>query len=189
MSRIRRTLVLTLAGLLILPAVALAADKKSPGDTLLGKWWFPKKNGRLEIVNKDGVYFGNVIAYYEDPEALDKNNPDESLRKRKFIGIEMLRDFTYDADAQEWSGGTIYDGDSGKTYKSRMWYKDGDPNTLNVRGFIGISILGRTEIFTRVTKEDEAKDAADAAAKEKEKEQANKDKPADAGADKPEGDK
>jgi uncharacterized protein (DUF2147 family) len=120
----------------------------------LGKWWFPKKNGQLEIKKANGIYTGQVIAY-DDPEALDKNNPDPKLAKRKFIGIEMLSNFKYDSSKNQWSDGTIYDGDSGKTYNCSLWFDKGKPTELRARGYIGISLLGRTEVFQRVTAADE----------------------------------
>lgn len=158
----------TVLGALLVSA-ALAADKKSPADSLLGKWWFPKKNGKMEVYREGDKYFGKVISY-EKSEQLDENNPDPALRSRKFVGILMMQDFVYDADDEKWIDGTIYDADSGKTYSCNLWYKDGDPNSLNVRGYVGISILGRTEIFTRVTAEEEAAEAAELAEAEKAKE-------------------
>jgi uncharacterized protein (DUF2147 family) len=148
-----RISLLLACGLLIWSLPALAADK-SAADAVLGKWWFPKKNGQLEITKSGGVYSGKVIAY-DDPEVLDNKNPDPELAKRKFVGIEMLSNFKYDADENQWLGGTIYDGDSGKTYKCTLWFEDGKPDELKARGYIGISLLGRTETFKRVTAEDE----------------------------------
>ena len=48
----------------------------------------------------------------------------------------------------EWSGGEILDPENGKIYKSKMSLVD-DGNKLNVRGFIGISLLGRTQTWER----------------------------------------
>lgn len=163
-----RVLLTAALGSLILASAAGAADNKSSADSLVGKWWFPKKNGKMEIYREGDKFLGKVISY-EKPEQLDDNNPDESLRSRKFVGILMMQDFVYDADDAQWTDGTIYDADSGKTYSCNMWYKDGDPQVLNVRGYVGISILGRTEIFTRVTAEDEAAEAAQLAEAEKAK--------------------
>jgi len=148
-----RNVILLVFALLILPSpLVLAADK--PADAVLGKWWFPKKNGQFEITESGGVYKGTVVAY-DDAVALDKNNPDPTLAKRKFIGIDMLSNFKYDADEKQWLGGTIYDGDSGKTYKCTMWFEPNKPDELYARGYIGIALLGRTEVFKRVTAEDE----------------------------------
>lgn len=169
-----------MVGLLMAISSSLALAATPAADTILGKWWFPKKNGQMEIVKEKGVYVGKVVTY-DDADALDEHNPDPELAKRPFIGIQMLADFTYDADSKQWVDGTIYDGESGKTYKCKMWFTDEDAKQmkLNVRGYVGISILGRTEIFTRVTPEDERRAAEEAAKKAAE--------PADAaGDDKPE---
>jgi len=152
-----------MVALLLLPArAAWTADSAKPADAVLGKWWFPKKNGKMEIYLEDGKYFGKVIAYDEEG-SLDNNNPDAELAKRPFVGILMLENFVYNADDAVWDSGTIYDGDNGKTYKCKMWFEDGDLNQLKARGFIGFSLLGRTETFTRVTKAEEAAEKAAAA--------------------------
>jgi uncharacterized protein (DUF2147 family) len=108
----------------------------------------------MEVRCEKGIYTGKVIAY-DKPGALDKNNPDAELRKRPFVGVEMLQNFTYDAKKKQWSGGTIYDGDSGKTYNCTLWFEDAETDNLNARGYVGISIFGRTEVFTRVTDQEE----------------------------------
>jgi uncharacterized protein (DUF2147 family) len=157
----RATTLCGLAILFVVSSLSLAAEPKAGADAILGKWFFPKKDGQLEIVRDGDTWVGTVIEY-KDPDAKDKHNPDEAMRERPFIGITMLKDFKYDAEKKEWSEGTIYDGESGKTYKCRMWFENNDLNQLNVRGFIGFSFLGRTEIFERVTPESEARVKAEA---------------------------
>lgn len=151
--KMRRVMLLVVA-LLVISGLPGMAEEKPAGDAVLGKWWFPKKNGQFEIKKANGIYTGRVIAY-DDPEALDKNNPDPNLAARKFVGIEMLSNFQYDPAKNQWSEGTIYDGDSGKTYSCSLWFEKGKPNELRGRGYIGISLLGRTEVFQRVTADDE----------------------------------
>lgn len=151
---LRIALLFSLAVLMLPISLALAADPSDPADAVLGRWWFPEKNGQMEIFRDKDIYFGKVVKY-DDPDALDENNPDPKLRDRKFVGITMLENFTYDSNKKKWVDGTIYDGDSGKTYKCTMWFEDGNLDRLNVRGYIGISLLGRTEIFERVKETDE----------------------------------
>ncbi len=55
--------------------------------------------------------------------------------------------FAY-AGKQTWKKGTIYDPDNGKTYKCKV--RLGDDGVLNVRGYIGVSMIGRTSLWTRV---------------------------------------
>jgi uncharacterized protein (DUF2147 family) len=149
-----QNVMLFVVALLAMSGLRAAADDSPAGDAVLGKWWFPKKNGQFEIKKADGIYTGRVIAY-DDPDALDKHNPDPKLAARKFIGIEMLSNFKYNPAKNQWSDGTIYDGDSGKTYSCSLWFEKGKPNELRGRGYIGISLLGRTELFRRVTADDE----------------------------------
>jgi uncharacterized protein (DUF2147 family) len=149
-----RTLLIGVAANLLLLGTALPAGKPGAGDAILGKWWFPKRNGQMEITRSEGAYVGKVVAY-DDPDAKDDHNPDPKLRERPFVGITMLADFTYDPKKEKWVDGTIYDGESGKTYKCTMWFENGDLNKLNARGYIGVPLLGRTEVFQRVTPEEE----------------------------------
>src|SRR5262249_32608294 len=106
------------------------------------------------------MYTGRVIEYGKNPEALDKHNPDPILAKRKFVGIEMLSNFKYDPAKNQWIEGTIYDGDTGKTYSGSLWFEDGHPNELQGRGYVGFALFGRTETFQRVTEKDEKAAAA-----------------------------
>jgi uncharacterized protein (DUF2147 family) len=62
------------------------------------------------------------------------------------VGLVILRDFKFDED--EWEGGKIYDPESGKTYSCILSIQD--KGTLKVRGYVGISLLGRTEIWKKV---------------------------------------
>ncbi|MHB1178323.1 MAG: DUF2147 domain-containing protein, partial [Daejeonella sp.] len=66
---------------------------------------------------------------------------------RALIGIEMLKGFSY-VEEGVWEGGTIYDPKTGKTYSCKISLMNKDK--INVRGYVGISLLGRTEIWSRV---------------------------------------
>ena len=69
------------------------------------------------------------------------------MRERLLTGLELFRGFSYDGDGR-WTGGTIYDPNSGKTYRCIITWLDKD--TLKVRGYIGVPMLGRTETWSRV---------------------------------------
>ena len=75
----------------------------------------------------------------------DAKNPEESLKNRDVLGIELLTGFSYNDNT--YTDGKIYDPESGKTYDCKMTLTD---NTLKVRGYIGISLFGRTETFERI---------------------------------------
>ena len=89
-------------------------------------------------MQKVSSYYNLVNGNYLEPCKEKRNNP--------VIGLVMLKNFTYDGN-DERQGGDIYDPESGKAYSSYMYLKDG--NTLKVRGYVGISLLGRTETWAR----------------------------------------
>ncbi len=131
----------------------LNINAQSPDD-LIGYWLSEEKDGQIQIYKKNGKYFGKLI-WIEEPNEkdgspkLDDKNPDEKLRNRKVQGLEILKDFSFDKKEDEWSGGTIYDPESGKTYKAFMWFENGNTNLLQLRGYFGFSLLGRTTEWTR----------------------------------------
>ena len=133
---------------LLLLTIALFGSNTSVNDAILGIWWTPEKDGKLEMYEKDGLIFGKLI--WAETPGKDTKNPDPEMRSRDLVGTDIIKNFTYNTRKERWEGGTIYDANSGKTYSCRMWFPDGDTKKLKVRGYIGISLLGRTEVFERV---------------------------------------
>jgi uncharacterized protein (DUF2147 family) len=124
-----------------------AADDKPP---IEGTWLSGDGDGWIEIRVDGGGLRGTVKGSpNEDDERPDRDekNPDPALRNRPLTGLELFAGFSYDGDGR-WSGGTIYDPNSGKTYRCIITWVDS--GTLKVRGYIGVPMLGRTETWTRV---------------------------------------
>lgn len=127
--------------------VLLAQDK------ILGNWLSEEKDGRIEIYKTGDKYFGKLVWGRELMEAdgktprkdrTDVKNSDPKLRSRPLLGLVLLTNFTYDDG--EWNGGKIYDPKSGKTYSCTMKLKG---EKLEIRGYVGISMFGRTTVWTR----------------------------------------
>lgn len=118
-----------------------------------GYWLNEEKEGKIEIFkHSDGKYYGKII-WLKEPNRdgkpkLDINNKDEKLRSEPILGLNILKGFSKDGDI--YNGGTIYDPKNGKTYSCKITPKDN--NTLSIRGYIGISLIGRTTTWTRTTK-------------------------------------
>jgi uncharacterized protein (DUF2147 family) len=140
--------VLFIGLLIIFSLVAFAAF--SPDD-IVGIWKDGKGKGHVQIYKQNGKYYGKII-WLQKPKdesgkpKVDKNNPNASLRNKPLLGLTMLKNFQYDDG--EWSGGHIYNPSDGKEYKAYMKLKD--KNTLSVRGYVGISLLGKTDTWVRV---------------------------------------
>ena len=122
----------------------------SGADALLGLWLTAEGKARVEITKTGDTYSGKIIWLKEPDEdgkpKVDKKNPDEHLRTRPIIGLEIVYGFTYDDD-NEWTGGRVYDPESGNEYKAKMTLVD--DKTLKLRGYILIPLLGRSEVWTR----------------------------------------
>jgi len=71
---------------------------------------------------------------------------DELQSDKPIIGMTILWGLKKDGDS--WAGGEILDPHNGKTYRCKMTLSD-DGKSLNVRGFIGISLIGRSQIWWR----------------------------------------
>lgn len=127
---------------------AWAADDANP-DAILGDWTTDKQETIFNIYKDGDTYNGRIIWLREpvypagDPDAgekkHDRKNPEESKRDVPLLGYVFLKGFTYKDG--KWTGGTIYDPLEGKTYKCNMKLEG---QTLHVRGYIGVSLLGRT---------------------------------------------
>jgi uncharacterized protein (DUF2147 family) len=77
------------------------------------------------------------------------NNPDKKLKSRTTLGVENLKNFIYNADDNEWNKGEIYNPNNGSTYDCYMWFEKNNYNVLKIRGYLGISLIGRTTTWTR----------------------------------------
>lgn len=127
-------------------------------DSVLGLWLSEEKDGVIKV-SKDGDSFQGHLVWIKDlatgkmKEILDKENPEESLQSRSLLGIKLFYGFKFNED--EWSDGNIYDPKSGKTYSSYL--KLEDENTLNLRGYVGIPLFGRTSQWTKIQKFPELK--------------------------------
>ncbi|TAL68835.1 MAG: DUF2147 domain-containing protein [Bacteroidetes bacterium] len=147
-----KLLIPVLVGLFIISEI-IPAQVAKDFDTVLGNWLTAKGDAKVQIYKKNNKYYGKII-WLKTPNdehgkpKVDKENPDESLKKRPIIGLEILTDFVYDGD-YTWVDGDIYDPKSGDSYSCKM-YLSKDYKTLEVRGYIGISLFGRTETWKRV---------------------------------------
>lgn len=116
------------------------------GDALIGTYMTDKNEGMVEITKKGTKYYG-TLTWTKTPGKLDSNNPDPKQQTDKLAGKEILKDFDFDGK-DLWHNGTIYDPKNGKTYSCKITRDD--KGNLNVRGFVGVSMLGRTTFWVKV---------------------------------------
>jgi uncharacterized protein (DUF2147 family) len=135
---------------LVSSAILSIAAKADEGSSPVGLW--KTEDAQIEIFEADGKLSGKIAAlnkeYTTDGiEKTDISNPDPAKRRRPLIGLVFMSGFTPEGPGR-WEHGTVYDPKTGHTYSSFLEYDGGD--TIKLRGYIGISLIGRTAVWTKV---------------------------------------
>ncbi|UYZ64219.1 DUF2147 domain-containing protein [Hymenobacter weizhouensis] len=136
-------------------SVLLSAAGGASAQTLspLGTWTNADKKATFEIYKCGNKLCGKIVTLTvpNDPKTgkpkTDTMNPDPKLRNRPRLGMVFMQGFEYDAD-NKWDDGKIYDPESGKTYSCYM--KMLNANSMEVKGYIGFSLIGKSQTWTRV---------------------------------------
>lgn len=137
--------------MLTISTMLALASYSQQADQVLGQWLSEDKDGKIEVYKTGDKYFGKLIwaskMYEADGKTSrkDEKNNDPALRSRNLKDLVLLSNFIYDDGV--YTDGKIYDPKSGKTYSCKMTMSG---EKLNIRGYVGLSILGRTTVWTRV---------------------------------------
>ncbi len=143
-----------LFGCLLLPVLLVAVPAHADDATPVGKWkTIDDKSGKpksiVEIWEDGGKLYGKVDQLL-DPKPDDPNpvckKCSGDLKDQPILGMRIMWDMKKDGSA--WSGGKILDPDNGKTYRCNLALAD-EGKKLQVRGFIGIALIGRTQTWLR----------------------------------------
>ena len=122
--------------------------------TIFGNWnsydeETSKIESVIEVYEKDSKAFAKIISISDSNRSAATCVECSGKRKNAAIlGMNILTGLT--KDGNEWSGGKILDPKNGKEYKCYLQLLDN--NTLKLRGYIGISMFGRTAIWKRAKK-------------------------------------
>jgi uncharacterized protein (DUF2147 family) len=142
-----------LAALLLSTTTVLGAGT----DDILGIWKTELDESKVEVYRCGEKICGKIVwlkrPVYTDGSVdqigtpiIDRYNPDPALRKRPLIGLQIMQGFSEQGDTT-WVGGSCYDPKSGKSYRGNIRLAAFD--RLELRGFIGIPLFGRTAVWTR----------------------------------------
>jgi len=136
--------------LFFLLACAFCFGQTVTADMVVGTWLTASGKAKVQIYKEGTKYNGKIVwlknpTYDNGDPKVDKNNSDKAKQTVHLLGLNMLKDFVFDDD--QWENGTIYDPENGKTYSCKITYRDGK---LDLRGYIGISLIGRTQTWFKV---------------------------------------
>lgn len=137
---------LILSVLVLFSAVAAQAQ-------IEGKWFNQEKSAHIEVYKGSNGKFAGKIVWLKEPNdaagkpKTDPENPNAKMRSRSRLGMVVLSGLVAGSKPNYWEGGTIYDPKAGKTYSLNVTaMPDG---TLSLRGYMGISLIGKTQVWTK----------------------------------------
>ena len=104
-----------------------------------------KAKSNVEIYEKSGKIYGKVIKLLPGAAVTTCNNWPGEKNGKSLIGMDILWEFKPYKDY--WSYGQVVDPKNGKIYSGNIWL-EGD--NLKLRGYIGISLIGRSQIWHKV---------------------------------------
>lgn len=143
--------------LLILLLMATTTACAAGPDVILGIWMTEREESKVEIARCGAKICGTVVwlknpIYRDSREGpvgtplIDRHNLDPALRSRPILGMRILEGFS-EVDETTWGNGTCYDPKSGKTYRGKIHLSA--PDRLELRGYVGIPLFGRSAVWTR----------------------------------------
>jgi uncharacterized protein (DUF2147 family) len=127
-------------------------DSRAPSP--IGRWeTVDDATGKVNsvvLVEEDKGILQGIIVKLISPDPKDPNprctQCEGEMKDKSLVGLRILWGLSQSGD--RWTGGQIVDPDNGKTYRCEIHLEDGG-NKLKVRGYIGISLFGRTEYWLR----------------------------------------
>ena len=142
-----------LAAVLLTTTTVLGAGT----DDILGIWKTELDESKVEVYRCGEKICGKIVwlkrpVYTDGSDGqvgtpiIDRKNPAPDLRTRPLIGLQIMQGFSEQGDTT-WGGGSCYDPKSGKSYRGKI--RLAAPDRLELRGFIGIPLFGRTSVWTR----------------------------------------
>ncbi len=141
--------------------IFVKAFSQKPENAIIGEWITSKKDGIITMYpvkskNSEVRIYGK-LSWISEPkdengqQKKDIENPNVELRDRTILGLNIIQDLKWEGNNDEWAweDGRAYDPESGNTYSFKAFIDPDKPDILNCRGYIGFSLIGRSEIWTR----------------------------------------
>ena len=134
----------------LLLVLGLRTATFAQGDPVEHTWYNEEKSAKIQIYKaSDGKFYGKIVwlkvPNRDGKPKVDYRNPEKAKQNDPLLGLQILSGFKKDGELG-YEDGNIYDPKNGKTYSCKMTRKGAE---LHVRGYIGFSLIGRTETWTR----------------------------------------
>lgn len=139
-------LALISTNLAVMPVLA----QEPAADAVVGVWQADDGTVKLDMYKNGAevqarLLYGNELVEADNVTfKKDTKNPDPALRSRSMKNVVFISGLRW--DGSQWTGGSLYDGSSGRTYNCQVQVKDGK---MHLRGYLGIPAMGQTKVFHR----------------------------------------
>lgn len=144
-----KKLLMIMSALCILPLTSYAAETYSPE----GLWLTENQRSAIRVEECDKGLCGRIAWIIEGGMQKDSKNPQLDLRNQPMCGLEIMHSFSQsDSNPNAWEGGKIYKADEGDIYNASAIVKS--ENEMTVRGYLGISLFGKSQTWNRVNAND-----------------------------------
>lgn len=132
----------------IISIIGFVTTVKAANDSPVGYWRTEEGKAKVHVYECGAKKICGKIIELKEPKdpstGQDKADPDG----KPMIGMEIMKDFKHN-EGQEWDEGTIYDPKEGKKYSAKFELEKGG-NTMDLRGYVLISLIGKTQTWTRI---------------------------------------
>jgi uncharacterized protein (DUF2147 family) len=142
--------IMLLPALLLAMIFLLAAVSANAATPLEGYWLTQNERSVIRVEECDKGLCGYIHWIIEGGMQTDSKNPDESMRDRPMCGMPILWGMS-ETSGTQWENGKIYKADDGDIYDADLTLQPDD--SLKVRGYRGITLFGKTQIWNRVSAE------------------------------------
>lgn len=136
--------------LLLIASPASAQTNKAP----TGLWLTENERSVVELyqcAQGKPQMCGKIAWIIDGGMQYDTKNPDASKHNRPLCGMTILSNLSMESPGK-WVGGKVYKADEGDMYDAKMTVLN--DNKVEMRGFAGISMFGKTQTWTRVSAKD-----------------------------------
>lgn len=138
-----------------MPLLVNAIQPVSDDDKIVGKWISTEKNVIVDVY-KEGDEFKAKVIWFDDSDdpsrpmktRLDRNNPKDELKRKRILGMDVLKGLKYNPDKNRWEDGVIYDANSGRHWSSVVYFND--EGLLEVKGYWKFEFICQTVKFQKV---------------------------------------
>lgn len=132
----------------------LCFSNVSYAESIEGLWLTENERAAIRLYVCEGDHIcGDIEWIIDGGMQFDENNEEPSKRSTPLCGMQIMHSFVKDLDQDKrWEDGQIYKADDGDFYDAYMIEKP--DNKLKLRGYAGISLFGKTQMWTRVSVED-----------------------------------